>query len=64
MALAFKPAPLSGAFMLISIAGFLFSTVYLWTVSKPWAFAFAIVFAIMFIAAMISMTYSPVGKVH
>ena len=63
--MAFKPAPLNSAFMAMSILGFLFSVVYLWPRSMQWAFAFAVVFAVMFIAAMISMTYGPAEeKLH
>ena len=61
--LGFKPAPLNSTFMAISLAGFLFSAVYLWSISTRWAFAFGTVFVIMFIAAFISMAYAPIGKV-
>jgi len=62
--MAFKAAPLNSAFMAMSIVGFLFSVIYLWGISMQWAFAFGVVFAVMFIAALISMTYAPIGKVH
>jgi len=62
--MAFKPAPLNSAFMAMSIIGFLFSVIYVWSISMQWAFAFAVVFAVMFIAAMISMTYAPIEKIH
>ena len=62
--MAFKPAPLNSAFMAMSIIGFLFSVIYVWSISMRWGFAFAVVFAVMFIAAMISMTYAPLERVH
>ncbi len=62
--MAFKPAVLNSAFMVMSIVGFLFSVIYVWSISMQWAFAFGVVFAVMFIAAMISMTYAPIGKLH
>jgi len=62
--MAFKAAPLNSAFMAMSIVGFLFSVIYLWGISMQWATAFSVVFAVMFIAALISMTYAPIGKVH
>ncbi len=62
-------APLSGAYMAISMMGFLISIVYIYNFSemhgfpkeyidssKPWGIAFAIVFAAMFIASIGSMT--------
>jgi hypothetical protein len=52
-------APLKTSFMAASIIGF-FVSVY-W-VSKVWeqmAFAFAILFVLMFVASLISMTYAP-----
>ena len=62
MALRFKVAPLSGTFMITSIFGFLISTMYLMKIAgaESYAFAFALLFGIMFIASVISMTYAPV----
>ena len=48
-------APLNTTFLVSSIIGFLISTVYLPKFSITWAFAFAFLFFIMFIAAMLSM---------
>jgi multisubunit Na+/H+ antiporter MnhB subunit len=63
--MAFKAAPLNSAFMAMSIIGFLFSVIYVWSISMQWGFAFGVVFAVMFIAAMISMTYGPSeGRLH
>jgi len=56
----FKIAPLSGTFMITAILGFLISTIYIFPKSNPWGLAFSILFAIMFVAAMISTTYAPV----
>jgi uncharacterized membrane protein len=52
-------APLSGGFMLTSIVGFLISAIYVYPQSATWGFTFGIFFVLMFIAAMISMTYGP-----
>ena len=52
-------AHLSGGFMITSIVGFLISAVYVYPASQRWGFTFVIFFTLMFIAAMISMTYGP-----
>jgi len=52
-------AYLSGSFMITSILGFLISAIYVYPGSKRWGFTFAIFFVLMFVAAMISMTYGP-----
>ena len=56
-----KIAPLSGGFMLTSIVGFIISAVYLYPRSATWGFAFVLLFILMFVASLISMTYSPVA---
>ena len=56
-----KYAPLSGGFMIASIVGFFVSSIYIADFSLNWGFALAIVFVIMFIASIISMTKAPVG---
>ena len=57
-----KIAPLHRSFMVASIVGFLISALYIYYQldSKTWGFTFMLFFAAMFIASMISMTYSPV----
>jgi len=52
-------AHLSGGFMITSILGFLISAIYVYPASQRWGFTFAIFFILMFVAAMISMTYGP-----
>jgi len=52
-------APLTGGFMISSIVGFLISSVWIFPQSSSWGFTFSLIFALMFIAAMISMTYGP-----
>ena len=57
-----QTAPLKASFMVLSIVGFL-ASVYL--VSDWWpqmAFAFAVVFVLMFIASLVSMTYAPLKE--
>ncbi len=52
-------APLKSGFMLTSIVGFLISAIYMFPRTPSWGFTFAIFFAAMFVASMISMTYGP-----
>ncbi len=51
-------APLSGAFMLTSMLGFLLTTVYTISgrVDLTWGFTFDLIFVIMFIASVVSIT--------
>lgn len=58
-----KFAPLTGTFMIISIIGFLFSTFIIYDYSEPFGFASALIFTLMFIASIISMTYADVDTV-
>jgi formate hydrogenlyase subunit 3/multisubunit Na+/H+ antiporter MnhD subunit len=53
-------APLSGGFMITSIVGFIISAIFVYPRTKPWGFTFVVFFILMFVASMISMTYSPV----
>lgn len=57
-----KVAPLKSSFMLVSMLGFMISVVYTayGRISTDWGFALGFVFAIMFIASMISMTKAPI----
>jgi hypothetical protein len=48
-------APLNTSFFLISIIGFLTSIFFIAQYSQSWAFAFSIIFFIMFISSIISM---------
>ena len=59
--MTFKVAPLNNRFMLTSILGFLISTVWVLPNNPTWGVAFALVFALMFISSIISMTHGPVG---
>lgn len=49
-------AHLSAGFMLTSMIGFFMSTYFVWNLSVSWGLTFAIFFATMFVASMISMT--------
>lgn len=51
---------LNNAFVATSIIGFLVSWLYVMPISMPWGTSFAIVFVIMFIASVISMTKADV----
>ncbi len=53
--MTFKVAPLNSTFMLISILGFLISVMLVKDIS--WKVAFGLVFALMFIASILSTTY-------
>jgi len=55
-----KVAPLKGSFMLISILGFVISAIYVYDINPKFGFAFSLVFVLMFIASLISMTYAPI----
>ena len=56
----FKAAPLSSGFMLASIIGFIVSLLYIWGLSPSFGFAFAAIFAVMFVASIVSMTKAPI----
>ncbi|MBI4149976.1 hypothetical protein HY488_01080 [Candidatus Woesearchaeota archaeon] len=58
----FKAAPLSSSFMLASIIGFLISVLYVWKVNKSFGFTFAIIFGVMLVASIISMSHAPVEE--
>ena len=58
----FEFAPLKGSFVIISIIGFIISAIWVYGKNPAWGFAFCLVFVMMFIASMISMTYGPVGE--
>lgn len=52
-----EAAPLKTSLLATSMIGFLISAVYIPKFSLTWAFAFGIIFTIMFIASMISMVH-------
>ncbi|MCD6589895.1 hypothetical protein J7K74_01770 [Candidatus Woesearchaeota archaeon] len=52
-------AYLPASFMLIGIIGFLISSLWIYPVSKPYGFAFSVVFAAMIGASIVSMTHAP-----
>ena len=57
-----KIAPLTNAFMLTSIVGFLISAVVVYKLNQSYGVAFMIIFIAMFIASLISMTYTESGE--
>ena len=57
-----KFAPLKGSFMIISILGFFISAIWVYNISPAYGFAFALIFTLMFVASLISMTYAPVSE--
>ena len=52
----FKFAPLNGAFMATSMLGGLISIMYVYPKNMDWGVTFTVVFSLMFIASIISMT--------
>lgn len=56
--MVWRAAPLKSSFMLAGIIGFLISVIYLPKISLNWAFAFGLVFFLMIIATLVSMTKS------
>ncbi len=54
----FKQEPLSSTYMLISLMGFIVSAIMI-DVVPSWAFAFMMVFIVMFISSVISMSNVP-----
>ena len=50
-----KVAPLKTSFLVFSMIGFLISSLYIPQFSRTWAFAFGLVFTLMFVASMIAM---------
>lgn len=55
-------APLKGSFMLISIIGFFVSAIAVYDISPSFGFAFSLIFVLMFVASLISMTYGPIPE--
>lgn len=52
-------APLPASFMLAAIIGFVVSVTIISPISTSWGLAFSIIFVLMFVASLISMTYAP-----
>ena len=57
----YRAAPLPSSFMLMSMIGFLISSMMVYPRDKTWGFAFCLIFIIMFIASIISMTYADIS---
>jgi len=55
-------APLKSSFMLASILGFVITMIYTDQIGNDWAFALGFVFALMFVASMISMRNAPIEE--
>ena len=60
--MAMKIAPLKGSFMALAIIGFLVSAFWVIPINMTWGLTMLIFFSTMFIAAFISMTYSPIAE--
>jgi hypothetical protein len=56
----FKIAPLKASFMAASILGIIISSIFILPDYPDWGMAFLILFVVMFIASLISMTYAPI----
>jgi multisubunit Na+/H+ antiporter MnhB subunit len=57
--MAIKVAPLNSSFMVTSILGLLISIIWVYKQAPAWGAAFTVVFALMFISSIVSMTYGP-----
>jgi hypothetical protein len=57
--MAVKIAPLNSSFMVSSILGILISLIWVYPAAPSWGVAFTLVFGIMFVSSLISMTYGP-----
>jgi len=57
-----KVVPLRGSFMVTAIVGFIISALFVYKQlgNKTWGFTFMLFFALMFIAAVISMGSAPI----
>jgi len=68
--MAIQVAPLPSSFMATSIVGYIISLLIVYPRWPDFGFAFALVFMMMFVASVISMTYAPekdplmVGHLH
>ncbi|MFW6230775.1 MAG: hypothetical protein ACOC32_02005 [Nanoarchaeota archaeon] len=54
-----KIAPLPGSFFFTSIIGLYISLIYVMKRWPDFGFAFSVIFGVMFIASIISLTYAP-----
>ncbi len=62
---AVKPwhaVPLKGSFMITAILGFLISAYWVYPQNVNYGFASMLIFAVMFLASIISMTKAPVAE--
>lgn len=57
--LKWHAAPLKGSFMATAMLGFLISAYWVYPQSFQYGIAFMVVFAVMFLASMVSMTKAP-----
>ena len=55
-------SPLKGSFMVTAILGFLISAYYVYPQSLNFGIAFMVIFTLMFIASLISMTKAPISE--
>ncbi|MBW2971927.1 hypothetical protein KY359_02725 [Candidatus Woesearchaeota archaeon] len=55
-----KVAPLKSSFALAAVLGFVITVIYTDRIGEDWAFALGFVFALMFVASMISMKKAPI----
>jgi len=57
-----RAVPLKGSFMVMSILGFLLSYYYVYSISVNFGIACMLVFVIMFVASLVSMTKAPIQE--
>jgi hypothetical protein len=58
--MAWKIAPLHGSFMVVAIIGFFATAFLIMPKNRDWGFTLLLFFAILFIAAFVSMSKAPV----
>jgi uncharacterized protein (DUF58 family) len=57
-----KVVPLKSSFALASLLGFLITVIYSGRIGYDWSFALAFLFALMFVASMVSMKKAPIDE--
>ncbi|MBW2990201.1 hypothetical protein KY348_00685 [Candidatus Woesearchaeota archaeon] len=59
-----KHVPFSSGFMLTSILGFFISVFFVMDISATWGFTFALVFVLLFISSVVSMSHIEAEHKH
>lgn len=54
--------PLPASFMVLSMVGFLFSSLVVWDISMTWGFTLSLMFLIWTVASVYNFTHAPEGE--